>query len=96
MTDARTEAELAHVAMVAADAIAWLRQNELRRLAASQGPRVVRRPARYTPAQLEAAYARERLRNPRTGRPAPEGTPTPDYRADATQARSQAKETAPP
>ena len=72
MTDTqRTEAELAHVAAVAADATSFLRQHELRRLAALHRPRVVRTHARLTPEQLEAAYLRERIRNPRAARPAP-------------------------
>ena len=59
-----TEAEQA--ARTAADAIAWLRLHEVRRLVATQGgPRGVRTPARLDPDQLAASYRQAGLRNPR-------------------------------
>ena len=66
MTDARTPAELEHVAQVAAAAVAWLRQNELRRLSALLRPHLVRTHARFTRQQLDEAYRRAGTRNPRT------------------------------
>ena len=68
MSDERSEAELAHVAQVAAAAVAFLRQTETRRLALLSRPRVVRTHARLSPEQLDAAYFREHVRNPRSSR----------------------------
>ena len=66
-----TEAERAHVAAAAADAVAFLKRHEVRRLAAiAGGPRAMRTPARFNPNQLAEAYRREKLRNPRAGRSA--------------------------
>lgn len=68
MTGDRTEAELAHVATAAADAIRFLEQQAIRRRAQLHGPRVVRQFARLNPDQLAEAYRQANVRNPRRQR----------------------------